>query len=81
MTTAVRTPTLSPAEVRVVAEIARGGDYAAIAARLYLSVHTVKTTRRRAMLHIGATTTPHLIALAIAHQLIPAGTALAPDRP
>lgn len=78
MTTAVR-PSLSPAETRVVAEIARGGDYAAIAARLYLSIETVKSTRARAMRHLGATTTPHLIALAIAHQLIPAGTALTPD--
>lgn len=73
MTTA---PFLSPAERRVVAEIARGGDYAAVAARLHLSVHTIKTTRRRALRHMGATSTAHLVALAIAHRLIPAGTAL-----
>lgn len=74
MTTAA--PFLSPAEQRVVAEIARGGDYHAVAARLFLSVHTIKTTRRRAMRHIGATSTAHLIALAIGHGLIPADTAL-----
>jgi DNA-binding CsgD family transcriptional regulator len=72
----VAAPYLTPAEKRVVAEIARGGGYQDIAVRLGLAVETIKTTRGRAMRHIGATTTPHLVALAIAHRLIPAGTAL-----
>jgi DNA-binding CsgD family transcriptional regulator len=73
-------PFLSPAETRVVAEIARGGDYAAIAARLHLSIHTIKTTRRRAIRHMGATSTAHLVALAIAHRLIPQAPTYPPRR-
>jgi len=67
---------LTPAQKRVVAEFARGGNREDVAARLRLSIHTVKAHLRKASKRMGATSTAHLVALAIAHRLIPAGTAL-----
>jgi DNA-binding CsgD family transcriptional regulator len=67
---------VSPSEVNVLLEIAKGGTKEEVAARMFLSVHTVKTHVRRATARMGATNTAHLIALAIAKGVIPADAAL-----
>lgn len=57
---------ISPAEARVLAEYARGGQLPEVAARLYLArstcAHALKTARAR----VGATSNVHLLALAVA---------------
>lgn len=57
---------ISPAEARVLAEYARGGELSDVAARLHLArstcAHALKTARGR----VGATSNVHLLALAVA---------------
>jgi DNA-binding CsgD family transcriptional regulator len=66
---------LSPAEARVVAEYARGGTSADVAARLFLEPTTVRTHTKTARRRLRATSNVHLLALAIAAGDIPADVA------
>jgi DNA-binding CsgD family transcriptional regulator len=66
---------LSPTERRVVARLALGDTHQQIADRLGIGVETVATHRRNAGLRLHARSTAHLVAIAIAHRLIPANTA------
>ncbi len=72
---------LSPSQVRVVAAKARGLSTAETAASLRMSAHPVKTQLRHAAKLMGATSTTHLVALAIAYRELPAGTALESEVP
>jgi DNA-binding CsgD family transcriptional regulator len=69
------------AQARILAEVARGGTHADVARRLNLTETTVAHTMADARKRVGATTTVHLLALAIAAGDIPAavgkGTAVA----
>lgn len=56
---------LTPSEARILTETARGGSHAEIAARLYLSEDRVRNGLCNARRRMGATTTVHLLALAI----------------
>ncbi len=57
---------LSPRELRVVAELARGGSTEGIAADLGVSPHTVRTHIRNLMRKLGAETRAHAVALCVA---------------
>lgn len=72
---------LTDAQRRAVIETARGGTRAQVAARLYISVDTLRSSRTRAMRRLGATSTAHMVARAIGLGLIPADVALTPDDP
>lgn len=56
---------ISEAEARILTEIARGGSHAEVAARLHLSHDRVRNAMCDARRRVGATTTVHLLALAI----------------
>lgn len=68
--------TLTPAQMRVLREITRGGDLDEVAHRLCLSLYTVKTHVRDMKARTGTTTIAHLVAYAIGHGLLPADIAL-----
>lgn len=57
---------LSDAEARALTELARGGKPAEVAARLGVTRHTLHWTINQARRKAGATSTVHLLALAIA---------------
>jgi DNA-binding CsgD family transcriptional regulator len=59
----------------VVAEYARGGTSADVAARLFLEPTTVRTHTKTARRRLRATSNVHLLALAIAAGDIPADVA------
>lgn len=56
---------ITRAQARILTEVARGGSYADVAARLGRTENTVLNTVHDARVRIGATTTVHLLALAI----------------
>lgn len=70
-----RTRRVTPAQARVLAEVARGGSHADVAARLHLTESTVTHTMCNARVRVGATSSVHLLALAIAAGDIPADVA------
>lgn len=72
-------PHLSPQQTRVVARLAQGDTYPQAGQHLYLATSTIRQHRNKAAKRLGARNTPHLVALAIAYRLIPAGTALTPQ--
>lgn len=73
---------LTTRELAVVAALAQGGGYRAIAARLGITAPAVRAAVFRAKARLDATTSAHLVARAIGLRLIPAGTALTPqERP
>lgn len=65
MTTQQPPGRITRAQARVLTEIARGGSHAEVAARLGLDESTVASHLDDARRRIGATTTVHLLALAI----------------
>jgi len=71
-------PHLTPTEAHIVIGLARGMSYAEIAQCLNVTHGTVQSMRKRAARRLGATNSTHLVALAIARRLIPAGAALPP---
>lgn len=56
---------ITQAQARILTEIARGGSYADVANRLRLAESTILNTMRDARARVGATTSVHLLALAI----------------
>jgi DNA-binding CsgD family transcriptional regulator len=66
---------VTTAQARILAEIARGGSHADVAARLHLTETTVAHTMADARKRVGATSSVHLLALAIAAGDIPADVA------
>lgn len=72
-----RTPPgrLSDSELRVVREVARGGEQQAAADRLGLTYGGVKSILRRARLAVGAKSTAHLVTIAIRTRQLPADVA------
>jgi DNA-binding CsgD family transcriptional regulator len=69
---------LSPRELRVVGEIARGRSNLEIADLLYVSENTVKTYIRTAYRKIGASTRSQAILWAVRHGMVPHGAEEAP---
>lgn len=65
MTTRTPPGRLTPRERAVLTQLARGGSQAEVAARLNLTPSGVKNHIYRASRRLGATTTVHLLALAI----------------
>lgn len=66
----------TPMERRVLIALARGGDLSVIAARVGRSRDTVKTHLARMKKRTGATSTTHLLGLAIAYGHVPVDVAL-----
>ena len=66
---------LSPRELQVVALLADGLVCKEVAARLDLSVQTVKNYAHRARLKLGARTTPELTAMFRSTTTVPIGVA------
>lgn len=64
-------PYLTPAECDVVQLVAAGYETAEVGRRLSRSYHTVKSELGRAMERLGARNRTQLVALSIAHDLIP----------
>ena len=64
---------LSPRELQVVALLADGLVCKEVAARLDLSVQTVKNYAHRARLKLGARTTPELTAMFRSTTIVPIG--------
>ena len=60
---------LSPAEIRVLEALGRGGSRAEVARRLHLSVNTIKTHQRVAYRKLGVSTRAEALALARARGL------------
>lgn len=56
---------LTPAEARILTGVACGGSYADVAARLNLSEDRIRNAMHNARRRMGATTSVHLLALAI----------------
>lgn len=73
-------PYLAPAERDVVQLLAAGCDTAEIGERLGRGYQTVKTQLARAMTRLGARNSIHLVALSLAHGLIPTEAYLGADR-
>lgn len=79
-----RTPPgrLSQAELRILAEVARGRGLQAAATRLGLTLHGVKAALLKSRRALHARTTGHLIAIAIRTRQLPpdiaAGTEVTP---
>lgn len=69
-------PYLTPAEEHILVLLACGCSKQEIAAHLGRSIHTVKSHLRRAAQRLDARSTTHLVALALAHFLLPTDTAL-----
>jgi DNA-binding CsgD family transcriptional regulator len=65
MTAAPAPRHITRAQARTLTEVARGGSYADVAARLGRTESTVLNTLRDARRRAGATSTVHLLALAI----------------
>jgi|tagenome__1003787_1003787.scaffolds.fasta_scaffold20913618_3 DNA-binding NarL/FixJ family response regulator len=61
---------LSPREQQITSLLADGLTGRQIACELYLSPETVRTHVRNAMVHVGARTRVHLVAIALREDLI-----------
>lgn len=70
---------LTDRQAEVLALMARGMDFPAIARRMQISLETARGHLKQAMKHLGAVNGTHAVALAIAYGLIPA-TAAIPSR-
>lgn len=67
---------LTPAELRTVTAMARGGTRAQAGRRLHITEGTVAKQLQHARAKAGATSTVHLVAISIARGWIPADAAL-----
>jgi DNA-binding CsgD family transcriptional regulator len=67
---------LTPHELRIVTELARGGTHQDIGRRLGLTTSAVTNAIRAAGRRLGTTSRPHLVARAIGLGLIPADIAI-----
>lgn len=75
MTATYRARRVTIAQARILTEVARGGSHADVAARLHLTETTVAHTMADARKRVGATSSVHLLAIAIAAGDIPADVA------